>query len=617
MDAILDQRVLWYYVPVICDIWERLMQSRNHGTAFLTVGLSAPQGCGKTTLSTVIVSVLEKMGINAAASSIDDFYLTADAQRDLAETTKNPLLQSRCLPGTHDVSLCLTTLRKLRQLRLQPNTQFSNFVSIPIYDKSLNNGEGNRLPASSWRVLTSPPEVLIFEGWLLGFTHFPASLANKFFSPKSTPKVQKSGAEVEATASEDPNLPFMLEVNSFLSHYQEIWKEMDYLLMIKPLAEEKKIVPIWREQQEEELRKRTGKACLSPEALFAFVSRCFPAYEYYATRLHAYLLAHTARGGLLPESLPNLCSHSVASLARGDGPAKDGEWIARVHTLFLNHPAEQSGGISTALTPTNSVNIQQNTIHNQTKIEVLHSENPENVIITNGFNNNINKTPINDNINHTMNNNNLLKPPQPQSTLPQHLSSDSAPLPPPPTPKFPICALCPSSSCALAIPSLSEFAASPLSQMASEGRFKIIYLDAYRRPVTWRAPNVQPCMIAPRRLVSQSVSAVNLVCAPSHTSIQRHIRDVHDFPHNNSDESPSLVGDISFSSSSSSSCSSPVVTRPVHPAPAWASNSSSHHQNLPNLPGENVKLSSSGDLAQKLMWLQRETEDEEEAVGTV
>jgi len=50
-------------------------------------------------------------------------------------------------------------------------------IRIPSYDKSLHNGKGDRLPESAWRVINSagekPVEVVIFEGWCVGFRSLP------------------------------------------------------------------------------------------------------------------------------------------------------------------------------------------------------------------------------------------------------------------------------------------------------------------------------------------------------------------------------------------------------------------------------------------------------------
>lgn len=71
------------------------------------MGVSAPQGCGKTTLTRMIVDMVRSTprrfidgvsdgNVTAATVSMDDFYLTAEAQTALAESNPtNAMLQYR------------------------------------------------------------------------------------------------------------------------------------------------------------------------------------------------------------------------------------------------------------------------------------------------------------------------------------------------------------------------------------------------------------------------------------------------------------------------------------------------------------------------------------------
>jgi hypothetical protein len=49
----------------------------------LQVGISAPQGCGKTTLVEQLQQLLSANGLAAASVSIDDFYLTYQVEQML------------------------------------------------------------------------------------------------------------------------------------------------------------------------------------------------------------------------------------------------------------------------------------------------------------------------------------------------------------------------------------------------------------------------------------------------------------------------------------------------------------------------------------------------------
>ena len=60
------------------------------------IGISAPQGCGKTTLTTVLEEMFAFTGSPAASMSLDDFYLRGEEQDRLAaKHSSNALLRYR------------------------------------------------------------------------------------------------------------------------------------------------------------------------------------------------------------------------------------------------------------------------------------------------------------------------------------------------------------------------------------------------------------------------------------------------------------------------------------------------------------------------------------------
>jgi D-glycerate 3-kinase len=129
------------------------------------VGVSGPQGGGKTTLTASLVAAMQHAGLRAVAVSIDDFYLTNADQRALA--ARHPgdrSLEHRGYPGTHDVALGDRVLRDLASRR-------SGAVAVPIYDKSAHHGRGDRGPAA--RLVEAPLDVVFVEGWMLGFRALP------------------------------------------------------------------------------------------------------------------------------------------------------------------------------------------------------------------------------------------------------------------------------------------------------------------------------------------------------------------------------------------------------------------------------------------------------------
>ena len=98
--------------------------------------------------------------------SIDDLYLPHDEQEALAKSQpSNPLVQHRGQPSTHDVKLGIETFGAI--------TNRKQNIRVPSYDKSAFTGAGDRLPTSKWEICNregEPPiEVVIFEGWCVGF----------------------------------------------------------------------------------------------------------------------------------------------------------------------------------------------------------------------------------------------------------------------------------------------------------------------------------------------------------------------------------------------------------------------------------------------------------------
>lgn len=134
----------------------------------LFVALQGPQGSGKSYLSALLVTQLRSHSLNVALLSLDDIYLPHAGLVSLAEThPDNTLWRGRGQPGTHDVSLGLQVLTQLKE---------GKSVEIPRFEKSLFDGEGDRLPAGSeGAVVVAPPvDIVIFEGWCVGF--YPVSL---------------------------------------------------------------------------------------------------------------------------------------------------------------------------------------------------------------------------------------------------------------------------------------------------------------------------------------------------------------------------------------------------------------------------------------------------------
>jgi D-glycerate 3-kinase len=245
----LDPRFVPLHQPVHDFVFAQASAADRRPLVF---GLQAPQGAGKTTLVTHLLRRLEARGLRAAGVSIDDFYLTRAEQLAVAAAHPgNPYLEHRGYPGTHDVQLGVNTLAALKNIRDGVRVQ------VPVYDKSAHAGRGDRAPESAWRIIEGPLDVVVVEGWMLGFT------------------------PVSESRLPDPQLA---EPNRALANYAEWYEQIDQWIVLR--AAEPEFVLEWRVEAEERM-KAEGKPGLSREAIEDYVRRFLPAYRTYANGLAA------------------------------------------------------------------------------------------------------------------------------------------------------------------------------------------------------------------------------------------------------------------------------------------------------------------------------------------
>ena len=249
---------------IIGDAWARVLSfcvaGINAGTARpLVVGLQAPQGAGKTTLSRLVLSELPKLGLRGASLSIDDFYLTRDEQLRLAAANPgNPYLEHRGYPGTHDVDLGAATLSTLRSLGDHASAR------VPAYDKSAHTGRGDRAPIATWPEINGPLDLVILEGWMLGFESVPD---DQLPDPRLAP------------------------ANRALASYDRWHRLIDRFVVMRAL--DPTFVLHWRVQAEEEM-KASGRPGLTRDQIEDYIRRFLPAYAVWAGRA-------PARFGATPE----------------------------------------------------------------------------------------------------------------------------------------------------------------------------------------------------------------------------------------------------------------------------------------------------------------------------
>jgi len=168
--------------------------------------------------------------LKLANLSLDDLYLSHQRLEEVAKTNpKNPLLIGRGQAGTHDLELGIKVLKELK------GSKEGSQVKIPVFEKSLFEGQGDRLSESEWVSVEGKVDVVIFEGWMLGFH----SISNERLEELC--KLSRKQAKKELRLDYDEAFYLGLKeeslrvVNEGLREYEEgLWKEIDTFLELRP-----------------------------------------------------------------------------------------------------------------------------------------------------------------------------------------------------------------------------------------------------------------------------------------------------------------------------------------------------------------------------------------------
>ena len=201
------------------------------------IGISALPGTGKTTLGKWLETISLSLNFKIAVISIDDFYLPSGEMKLAIEN--NPWNVSRGFPGTHSVRLMHEKLL---------NWKVNGTLNVPVFDKSLRNGLGDR---SHWRL--DNPDILFLEGWFLGTE--PSSVDVNYQTINS--------AKLEHYESS-----FRLKIQDNLKEYLDVWSLIDNIWHLKPLKFE--YMNMWKSNQENEMFIKKGNA-LKDEKLSNFL----------------------------------------------------------------------------------------------------------------------------------------------------------------------------------------------------------------------------------------------------------------------------------------------------------------------------------------------------------
>lgn len=194
----------------------------------LVLGICGGQGSGKSTLCELLKLILEHgFGLRVAGLSIDDVYRTRAERRQLARTV-HPLLATRGVPGTHDVTLGLGVIGALKIAKP------GDSVAIPAFDKARDD----RRPLAEWPRFHGRADIVIFEGWCVAA------------KPQDDAELAQPVNALEA--EEDRDAAWRRYVNERLrSDYVPLFALLDALVMLKVPSMEH--VFAWRSLQEQKL----------------------------------------------------------------------------------------------------------------------------------------------------------------------------------------------------------------------------------------------------------------------------------------------------------------------------------------------------------------------------
>ena len=219
-DAKLADQIDSLYLPFANWLAGKL--GNNDGP--LMLGLSGPQGCGKTTFANVISRILIKgFDLNAVVISLDDLYSSRQDRMKFA-AQHSPLFKVRGVPGTHDVNLAINLFERVKHLK------DGEVMKFPRFDKSLDDRKAVHL----WQEVRGPVDVVLFEGWCVG-----APVMKQDLTAPLNPLEQEKDADAA----------WRNKVNALLADdYQKLFDMID--LMVWMQAPNYDVVYEWRNKQE-------------------------------------------------------------------------------------------------------------------------------------------------------------------------------------------------------------------------------------------------------------------------------------------------------------------------------------------------------------------------------
>lgn len=221
-----------WYGPLCKRIANKVQMHRDGAKGLYILGVNGAQGSGKSTLSSLLVKVLNEVyALNSVCMSLDDFYYTKDERQNLAESI-HPLFATRGVPGTHDIHFLSQVLDTLNK---------AETCIIPRFDKAVDD----RARIDEWEKIDAKMDVVILEGWCVGA---PAQAQSELITPVNAFEKDYDSDGVWRTYANQ----------KLATEYQDIFAKLHAIVMLKAPSFEQ--IYAWRCEQEHKLRDKQTEA---------------------------------------------------------------------------------------------------------------------------------------------------------------------------------------------------------------------------------------------------------------------------------------------------------------------------------------------------------------------
>lgn len=213
-----------WFIPIL----EAIVSHQEQAQRPVLIGVNGAQGSGKSTFTELATVYLTNvMDLPCIGFSIDDFYFSKVKRQQLGQDI-HPLLNTRGVPGTHDIALLERTIYQLMN---------GEKCTIPQFDKAIDDVK----PSAEWLVSDIAPKVIILEGWCVGSV---ACDAENLTAPIN-----------QLEEENDANGRWRNYVNQqLLTTYHPVFALIDKLIMLKAPSFE--CVYKWRVEQEHKMLQR-------------------------------------------------------------------------------------------------------------------------------------------------------------------------------------------------------------------------------------------------------------------------------------------------------------------------------------------------------------------------